>query len=279
LLVVSGGKGGVGTTIVAANLAVALARQGRRAVWVDADFDHGGNAPLLGLGERGSVADVLAGRRGVHEVLERGPSGVQVLAGAWASGEVSDPSPIAQERFIRELKLLAPHADAVVIDAGSSRTPLARRLWQAASAVAVVATPDSTAVMNAYAAIKTLADAEKEPTVYTLVNLAGDSATADEVHARIAAACRRFLSVRAVAAGSVPPCDFAARASGEHLLIFPTRSESARALDRAADTLWAHLQVHALRSSLARRACNPAQTMADDSSPSVPTAYSLKPTA
>ena len=42
LIVVSGGKGGVGTTTVAVNLAVALAAQGHRTVLVDANLNRGG---------------------------------------------------------------------------------------------------------------------------------------------------------------------------------------------------------------------------------------------
>jgi len=232
LVVVAGGKGGVGTTTVAANLAIALARQGRRAVFVDADLDHGGHANLAAHAERGSVVDVLAGRRGVHEVLERGPSGIQVLSGAWASGEVSDYSAAAQDRFIAELKHLAPHADVVVIDAGSSRGQFARRFWQAASAVVVVATTDSTAIMNAYAAIKTLAGCDAQATVHTLVNLSDDVDVAADVHARIATACRRFLALRASPAGVVAQCPIEG-------------SDSARTLDRVADTLWAQVRVEA----------------------------------
>ena len=204
LVVVSGGKGSVGTTTIAANLAVALARQGRRAVFVDADLDHGGHANLANSPERGSVADVLAGRRTVHEVLERGPSGIQVLSGAWASGESSECSPAAQDRFVTELKHLAPHAEVVVVDAGSSRTHFARRLWQAASAVVVVTTSDSPAVMNAYAAIKTLARSESAGTIQTLVNLAGEAAESEDVQSRIATACRKFLALHCGSAGCVP---------------------------------------------------------------------------
>jgi flagellar biosynthesis protein FlhG len=250
LVVVSGGKGGVGTTTVAVNLAVALARQGRRAVFVDADLDHGGHSDLAAEALRGSVIDVLAGRRSMHEALERGPSGIQVLLGEWASGESCDFSAAAHDRFVAELKNLAPHADVVVVDAGSSRSPLVRRLWSAASAVVVVATTDATAVMNAYAAIKTMA-VDGESTLYTVVNRVGDAAEAAEVHLRIAAACRKFLARRTGDAGFVP--DFAGTGQRDHVLICPARCEAARALDRTADTLWAQLQVSAQRQTAARR--------------------------
>lgn len=252
LVVTSGGKGGVGTTTIAANLAVALARQGRRAVFVDADLDHGGNTQLSQYPHRGSVIDVLSGRRNVHEVLERGPSGVQVLSGAWASGDSTEFPAAAQERFIAELAHLAPHAEVVVVDAGSSRGPFARRLWQAARAVLVVTTVDDASIMQCYAAIKVLPSADLSVPVHTLVNLAPDARAAEEPQARIAEACRRFLGVRATAGGSVPPCE--QTPGSEPVLVFPPRGDAARSMDRIADTLWAQLQFEATRGASARRA-------------------------
>ncbi len=241
LVAVGGGKGGVGTTTIALNLAVALARQGRRAVFVDADLHHGGQASLPAPLDRGSVVDVLEGRRGVHEVLYRGPAGIQLLCGAWASGEVNDYSPAAQDRFVAELKQLAPYADVVVIDAGSSRTHFSRRLWQNASAAVVVTTTDAPAVMNAYAAIKALARIESPPVLHTLVNQYHDAIEADDIHQRIATACRKFLGLRASGAGRVGPCTASSEVDGSR--VFPARSDAARALDRVADVLWAQLQV------------------------------------
>src|SRR5271170_5407621 len=78
LIVVSGGKGGVGASTVSMNLAVALARLGNRTVWVDGDLNRGGAMELPHGLQRGSLVDVLAGRRTIHEVLELGPAGVQI---------------------------------------------------------------------------------------------------------------------------------------------------------------------------------------------------------
>lgn len=249
LVVVSGGKGGVGTTTVAANLAVALARQGRRAVFVDADLDHGGNNPLSPRLEGGSVLDVLHGRCDVHEALQRGPSGIQVLSGAWASGESTEFAAAIQDRFIAELRNLAPHAELVVLDAGSHRGPLARRLWRSAGAVLVVSTCDDASILQCYAAIKVISAGESSLPVHTLINLAADSESAADAHARVAAACRRFLGLRAVSTGSVERC-----AAGELGPVFPPRCDAARSMDRVADTLWAQLQLAASRSAAARRA-------------------------
>ena len=252
LIVVGGGKGGVGTTTTAVNLAVALARQGRRAVFVDADLDHGGNANF-GQGQAGgSILDVLAGRSTVHEVLERGPSGIQVIAGRWASGHVSEPSARAHERFLANLKDLAPHADVVVIDGGSSRNQFARRLWQAADVVLVVTTSDRLSIMDAYAAIKAMTDTDRAEQYHVVVNRETDSTAGGDAQSRIVAACDRFLGLRAQPAGHVARCD--ASDGGDGVLVYPPRCESARALDRLADTLWAHIQLGAQRDGTTRRA-------------------------
>ena len=250
LVVASGGKGGVGTTTIAVNLAVAFARQGRRAVFVDADLDHGGNAQLGHVRHRGSVLDVLAGRRTVHEVLERGPAGIQLLSGAWASGEGGNSQPAAQERLIRDLKNLSLHADVVVVDAGNGRGAFARRLWEAADLLLVVTTPQPVAIMECYAAVKVLSAGMPPHAIHTLVNLCAPH-VASQVHARITETCRRFLGLRVVPAGEVLTHDTAADPAP--IVVFAPASAAARALDSTAERLWTQLQTTAAsgRASLA----------------------------
>jgi flagellar biosynthesis protein FlhG len=241
LVVVAGGKPGVGTTTIAVNLAVALARQGRRAVLVDADLDHAGEPIVQTPNSRGSVVDVLNGRYSVHEVLERGPSGIQVLCGMGDAKPSTPWSSTAQARFVAQLRDLAPHAEVVVVDLGHTREPLAASLWHAADAIVVVTTSESTAIMDAYAAIKSLARHDAGPPLHIVVNQIAESVAAGDVQDRITEACRRFLGVAIQQSGHVPSCAPSARA--ESTTIFPPRGESARALDRAADTLWAQLQL------------------------------------
>lgn len=204
IVVVASGKGGVGTTTVAVNLAVALAGDGRRTVLVDADLGRADASALCRIDDNYSVADVLAGRRGVHETLVRGPAGVQVLPGAWAIGGLADGETRGQQRLLDELIGLGPHADYVVIDAGSALDRIVKRFWQAADQVLVVTSPEAASVTNAYAAIKTLAPGRQGASIQTIVNLAPTADEAAEIGRRLARACRRFLGLQVSAACHLP---------------------------------------------------------------------------
>lgn len=234
LVVVSGGQRNVGTTTISASLAVALARQGRRAVLVDADLEHGGRL-LRTQDAGGGVLDVLLGRRSVHEVLQRGPSGIQLIAGSGTTGLPAAILPRAQDRLIADLERLAPHAEVIVIDAGNGRGQFVRQLWRAASSVIVVATPEDAAVMQAYASIKLLLDGDDALRLQTFINRANDGDAAADVQTRIAEACRRFLGVRPRALGR-------ATAGGEPDNTWPVRDALSRDFDQAAETLWTQLQ-------------------------------------
>jgi flagellar biosynthesis protein FlhG len=203
LVVVAGGKGGVGTTTIAVNLAALLAREGRRAMLADMSPAGSDAAILCRLAGRRTVADVLAGRRGVAEALEAGPGGLQVLAGQWGSSEVWQAAASADDQLIEQFQGLSQVADFVVVDAGNIPTRIAQRLWHASDRVLLVATPELASVMSTYAAVKTLAADNGLIPIHTVVNMAPSAAAADDVHARLALACRRFLGLRVQAAGHV----------------------------------------------------------------------------
>lgn len=203
-LVVSAGKGGVGTTTIAVNLAVALARSGWRTILCDADLSGADATWLCGIEGRHSIADVLSGRRTVHEVLQPGPDGIQIVPGVWSPSAVPDCSPSAQERLLRELAQLGRHAEWIVIDAGSGLNHVVRRFWQAADRLLLVTTPEAVSIMDAYAAIKLFAAEEPRPTIHTLVNQSPNQEVAAAVHARLAEAASRFLGLTLQGAGSLP---------------------------------------------------------------------------
>jgi len=243
LIVVAGGKGGVGTTTVAVNLAVAMAGIGLRTVLVDADFYGGDAAILCGLEPHHyNIADVLASRRTIHEVLQPGPGAVQVVPGVWGSQELSDDPAAAGKRLLAELQALNPHADLLLLDGGTGSNRVMRQCWPVADLMLVLTTPETSSIVKTYALIKLLAEDTPAVPIHVLVNLAPTPDAAEDVGGRLAEASRRFLATQLHWAGYLPVDPHVAQAAaGEPFVMAAPTCSAARHLGRLADALVASL--------------------------------------
>lgn len=230
LLVLTGAKGGVGTTTLAVNLAVAMADHGVRVVLVDADVQRADVTTLCGLDDHQGMADVLASRRDIHEVLMRGPAGIQVVPGVWAPGVGGGYSEKSQYRLLRQLKSLGRHAEWVLVDVGHGAPDVVRRFWQAADEVLIVTTPDNVSVMDAYATLKLLLGENTPPGLRLLVNRARDADEAIDVHRRIDQSCRRFLGRDIRLVGQVPVDGNVPAAAQRHKPLLTVAASSAAAI-------------------------------------------------
>jgi len=230
IIVVTGGKGGVGTTTIAVNVAMAIAECKLRTVLLDADLCGGDAATLCGLDERYTLADVLDGRRTLAEALQAGPGAVRLLPGIWQSADRNGMSPAAAGRLLGQLATLAADVDLAVLDAGNRPGQMMRPLCRAAEVVLTVTTPQPASIIGTYASIKALRDQGGSRPIHSLVNMAPGASTAEDVQRRLGTACRRFLAVHLMAAGhvSADPHVPAAAAAAEPFVIAAAGCQSAR---------------------------------------------------
>jgi pilus assembly protein CpaE len=139
-------KGGVGTTTIATNIAIAaVARRPDRVVLVDLALQFGGVATLLNLDPKQTLADVVRDESAVREpellrtFAMRHDSGLHVLA-APADPESSDA--ISPDHVAQILRTLLDGYDLVVVDAGSTLDERVLTIFEAAEAVLLPVTPE-----------------------------------------------------------------------------------------------------------------------------------------
>ena len=194
LIAVTAGIAGAGASTLAVNVSIALAELGSRVVVVDADPQQADIAKLCGLKVPSSPGNLAGVRRDIHEVMLRGPGGIQIVPNLWGSSCGGDPSDFGQERLFRQFKSLGRHADIVVLDIGTGDTAFLRRSCRLADDVVLVTTIEPESIMDSYACIKMVV-ADFEPICCRLiVNQCNDQRQAEDVFARIDQSCRRFLN-------------------------------------------------------------------------------------
>jgi septum site-determining protein MinD len=143
---IAGGKGGVGKTTTALNLAAAFETRGVDTAVVDADLGMTNLGELAGIDNDVSVHDVLSGEATVEAALVEGPAGADILAGEYDldAYERADP---AQLREVSEQ--LREEYDVVIADTGAGLSHASLVPFGLADGVVVVTTDDEAAVADA----------------------------------------------------------------------------------------------------------------------------------
>jgi pilus assembly protein CpaE len=151
-LVFFGAKGGAGTTTLAVNCGVELARLGKRpTIIVDLKAGLGEVGLFLGIRSRYSLLDAVDNLHRLdgeflRELTVKHKSGLDILAG---SDHFDRPGPADAAGLEDVFRLLARQYEYIVIDAGSQISACAIAAFYTADTICFVANPDVPSVRNA----------------------------------------------------------------------------------------------------------------------------------
>ena len=252
VIAITSGKGGVGKTSLTVNLAVTLAKLGKRVIILDCDLGTANVDVMLGMHPRYNLQHVLSRQRRLDEVMSVGPHGVCVISGGSGFSELANLTDSRREELLSTFASLEGQADILLLDTGAGISANVLRFVVAAGEALVVTTPEPTAVTDAYALIKVAsqqaapaanghaeAAASSDIRLRLVVNQAASPAEAQETASNIVNVAQRFLGVTVQYFGSIPvdrSMSQAVRAQSPVVDSFP-RSPAALAIDRLARLL------------------------------------------
>jgi flagellar biosynthesis protein FlhG len=231
LVAIGGGKGGVGKSLVAANVAIFLATLGKRVILVDAAF----GAPNVHI-----FAGVPRPSRSLSEMLAaNGPAlvdlavatyvpGVRLVGGVYDPPWVANPEPAHVAAIAEQLHQLP--ADWVVVDLGPGLAAATLELFLEADIGLLVAVPDPTSIelMHRFVRAAFLKSLERRG----LAHLAQAGSSLDH-EGGAPSALDVFLAAVAKQAPEIDALKDAILGFSPHLIINSARSKSDMELGRA----------------------------------------------
>ena len=194
VMALTSGKGGVGKTVLTANLAAALARRGERVLVLDADLGLANLDVLLGLAPKRTLHDVFTGKATLDEALFDAPGGFSVLLAGSGLIEYSRLTPELRGRLLEVVEAVRPRFDRVLLDTGAGISEVVLYTISLADEVLVVATPEPTSLTDAYATIKVLAAQQQRTRMRLVVNQSDQPGEGRMIRGQLQQVVDRFVS-------------------------------------------------------------------------------------
>lgn len=201
-IAVTSGKGGVGKSNIALNLAVAARRLGKSVCLLDACLGLGSIDLLCGLNGYWNLSHVVTGVRSLSDVVLEGPEGIHVIPGASGLIELADCPESVQRELLFQMEEVERDHDLLIVDTSTGIHRAVRQFATAADLVLIVTVPEVTAIADAYATVKALSSPESPP-LDLVVNQADSPSQAKAIAERLKHTSKMFVQSRIGFAGHV----------------------------------------------------------------------------
>jgi len=215
VIAVTGGKGGVGKSTVAVNLATAMSAAGKRVLLLDGDLGLANIDVMLGLSPRHTLAQLIDGTCTLDEIIVDAPQGFQVVPAASGVANMANMTVTQHLNIVQAFSSLSTRLDVLIVDTAAGISHGVLQFSQAAQQVLVVVCDEPASITDAYALIKVLSrnhGVREFQVVANMTRTAGEGAALFKKLERVAA---RFLDVILNYVGEVPEDPYLKRAIRE----------------------------------------------------------------
>lgn len=197
IISITSGKGGVGKTNIATNMALAYHNLGKNVIVIDADLGLANVNVILGTTPPYNLYHVIKKKKSMRDIIIETSYGIKLVAGASGFSQIANMSEEERSGFINELYELS-NADIIIIDtsAGISRNVLS--FLEASDEVVVVTTTEPTSITDAYGIIKTIASEGDncDLSLKLIVNRVEVAQEGKKIADRIIGIAKQFLNVQ-----------------------------------------------------------------------------------
>ncbi|MCI8644845.1 MAG: MinD/ParA family protein [Lachnospiraceae bacterium] len=208
VITVTSGKGGVGKSSISVNLAIELARMGKRVLIMDVDFGLANIEVMLGIRPEYNLADMMFRGKSLADIVIKGPEGIGFISGGSGIHELTS---LTREQIVNltmRLVELDEMADIVIIDTGAGIADAVLEFVSASTEVLLVATPEPTSITDAYALLKTLYRKSEFSAENTRIKVIANRVTAQnegrELFEKINLVVKKFLKFGMEYLGDIP---------------------------------------------------------------------------
>ncbi len=167
---IGSGKGGVGKSTMAVNLAVLLSELGKKVLLLDSNFGLGNADILLGVCPQTTVSDVLRADKTLEEVIIQLNDRLHLLPTESGDFELANANLLLVEGIYYALENQVENYDIVLFDTGPGLNERTRNNLLFADQTLIISTPEPTSLADSYATIKMILKRDPQKKMQVMIN-------------------------------------------------------------------------------------------------------------
>lgn len=200
---IASGKGGVGKTTLAVNIAVSLADAGHSTLLLDGDLGLANSQILLGVPPPLTIRQAINGERSIDEIALEVLPNLDLIAGTSGNRLMGSLNSVETAAIVRSLSGLSKHYDFLIVDIAAGISEAVMTLLEACQYPLIAIRDEPAAIADAYGLIKIFSEDMPQRALHLIANDVQDSAAGEQLHAQFNQVCERFLNRSVGLAGVV----------------------------------------------------------------------------
>ncbi|MCI8490634.1 MAG: MinD/ParA family protein [Lachnospiraceae bacterium] len=205
---VTSGKGGVGKSNLAVNMAVWFRKIGKRVIIIDADLGLANVEVMFGSVPKYNLSDLIYRGKSAKEIINEGPLGIGFISGGVGIAGLNNLSRDQIVYLVHSLAELNELADIVIIDTGAGIADSVLEFVLASPEVVLVSTPDPSSLTDAYSLLKALyrnpSFSEERTRIHIVANKVTSVEEGNIVFAKLNSVVTQFLKGSIHFLGMIP---------------------------------------------------------------------------
>ncbi len=255
VITVTSGKGGVGKSNTAINLAIQFRKMGQKVIILDADFGLANIEIMFGTVPKHNLCDLIYQGKSIRDIITWGPMEVGFISGGSGIAGMSDLSKDYLNYIIQNLVELDEMADTIIVDTGAGISEAVLEFLVASGEILLVTTPEPTSITDSYSLLKALGRHQRYSAdtsqIKVIANKVFSEAEAEVLYEKLEAVVSRYLKIPISYLGMIPQDNQLAKAVMQQM---PVSLDNPRARSALAyEAIAARLMNKELNRNLTKR--------------------------
>ncbi|MCM1268258.1 MAG: MinD/ParA family protein [Bacteroidales bacterium] len=208
IITVTSGKGGVGKSNTAINLAIQFRKMEQKVIILDADFGLANIEIMFGAVPKHNLCDFIYQGKSIKDIITWGPMDVGFISGGSGITGMSNLDKDNLSAIIGELSELDEMADTIIVDTGAGIADAVLEFLVASGEILLVTTPEPTSITDSYSLLKALSRHPRYLPEATQIRVLANKVTGEKeaqaLYAKLQTVVERYLKVPISYLGMIP---------------------------------------------------------------------------